>query len=105
MLDFGLYALYVLLAVAVAAAIIFPIITSLSNPKSLMRSGVAVVGFLVLFGIGYALSDSVISNAAIAAGLDESSVRMIGAGLITFYIVFILAVLALVFSEISKALK
>ncbi len=105
MIDFGLYATYVLLGVAVAAAIIFPIINSLSNPRSLMRAGAAIVGILVLFGIGYAMSDSKISNAAIAAGLDESGVKLIGAGLIMFYIVFAIAVLALIYSEISKALK
>lgn len=105
MLDFGLYALYVLLFIAVAAAIIFPLINSLSSPASLIRSAIGVGVILVLFGLAYALSDSVITRSALAAGLSEPSVRLIGAGLIMLYIVFILAVLALIYSEISKALK
>ena len=105
MLDFGLYALYALLFIAVAAAIIFPLINSLSNPASLIRSAIGIGVILVLFGIAYALSDSALTRSAISAGLSESSVKLIGAGLIMLYIVFILAILALIYSEISKALK
>jgi hypothetical protein len=105
MLDFGLYALYVLLFIAVAAAIIFPLINSLSNPSGLIKSAIGVGVILVLFGIAYALSDNALPRSAIAAGLSESSVKLIGAGLIMLYIVFILAVLALIYSEVSKAFK
>lgn len=105
MLDVGLYTLYILLAIAVAAAIIFPIVNSLSNPRSLVRSGVGIAAIIVLFGLSYALSDSTITNSAIVAGLDEGSVKLVGAGLIMLYLVFILAVLALIYSELSKAFK
>jgi hypothetical protein len=105
MLDFGLYALYVLLFIAVAAAIIFPLINSLSNPAGLIKSAIGIGVILVLFGIAYALSDTALPRSAIAAGLSESSVKLIGAGLIMLYIVFILAVLAVIFSEVSKAFK
>jgi hypothetical protein len=105
MLDIGLYILYGLLAIAVAAAILFPLVNSLQNPKGLIRSAVGIGIILVLFGIGYALSDDTLSSSAIAAGLTESSVKLVGAGLIMFYIVLVGAVLALIYSEISKALK
>jgi hypothetical protein len=105
MLDIGLYVLYGLLAIAVAAAIIFPLVNSLQNPKGLIRSAIGVVIILVLFGIGYALSDDTLSRTAVSAGMTASSVKLIGAGLIMFYIVLVGAVLALIYSEISKALK
>ncbi|WP_276370007.1 hypothetical protein [Chryseolinea sp. H1M3-3] len=105
MLDIGLYTLYALLFVAVAAAIIFPLINSITNPSGLLRTGIVLGVVLVLFGISYALSGSELPRSAVAAGLTESSVKLIGAGLIMFYIVLILAVLALIYSEISKALK
>ena len=105
MLDVGLYILYVLLFVAVAAAIIFPLINSLSNPRALIRSGIGVGIILALFGISYAMSDSELTRNAIAAGLSESSVKFIGAGLMMLYIVFVLAILALIYSEISKAFR
>jgi hypothetical protein len=105
MLDIGLYVLYVLLFVAVAAALIFPIVNSISNPSSLLRTGIGVGVVLVLFGVSYALAGSDLPRSAIAAGLSESSVKLISAGLIMFYIVLVLAVGALIYSEISKALK
>ena len=105
MLDIGLYVLYGLLAIAVAAAIIFPLVNSLQNPKGLIRSAIGVVIILVLFGVGYALSDDTLSRGAVSAGLTESSVKLIGAGLIMFYIVLVGAILALIYSEISKVLK
>jgi len=105
MLDLGLYTLYVLLFIAVTAAIIFPLINSITNPSGLVKTGISLVVVLVLFGISYAASSSELPRSAIAAGLSESSVKLIGAGLIMFYIVLILAILALIYSEINKALK
>jgi hypothetical protein len=105
MLDLGLYIFYVLLFIAVAAALIFPIISSISNPSSLLKTGIAVGVVLVLFGLSYAMAGSDLPRSAVAAGLSESSVKLISAGLIMFYIVLVLAVLALIYSEISKALK
>jgi hypothetical protein len=105
MLDIGLYTLYVLLFIAVAAAIIFPLINSIANPSGIVRTGIVVGIVVVLFGISYALSSSDLPRSAVAAGLSESSVKLIGAGLIMFYIVLALSVLALIYSEISKALK
>jgi len=105
MLDIGLYVLYALLFVAVAAAIIFPLVNSLKDPKGLIRSAIGVGAIFVLFGIAYALSGSELTLSATAAGLTEGSVKLIGAGLIMFYIVLILAVLSLIYSELSKAFK
>jgi hypothetical protein len=105
MLDLGLYVFYVLLFIAVAAAVIFPILNSLKEPAALIRSGIGIAVILVLFGISYGLSDSTLSRNAITFGLSEGNVKLISAGLIMFYIVLILAILALIYSEISKALK
>ena len=105
MLDIGLYIFYVLLFIAVAAAVIFPLLNSIKEPKALIRTGVGVVAILVLFGISYGLSDSKLSRNALSFGLTESTVKLISAGLIMFYIVLILSILALIYSEISKAFK
>jgi hypothetical protein len=105
MLDIGLYVFYVLLFIAVAAAVIFPIINSIKEPAALIRTSIGIAIILVLFGISYGLSGSTLSRNAIAIGLTEANVKLISAGLIMFYIVLILSILALIYSEISKALK
>lgn len=105
MLDLGLYVLYALLGIAIATAIIFPIINSIKDPAALLKIGIGIGVFVVLFGISYALADSKVSLKTAAAGIDASSSRLIGAGLIMFYITLTGSVLALIYSEISKAFK
>lgn len=106
MLDLGFYIFYVLLFIAVVAALVFPLINSIKSPGELVKTGIGLAVILVLFGVSYGLSsDGPLSANAIAFGLTESIVKLISAGLIMFYVVLILAVLALIYSEISKALK
>jgi hypothetical protein len=105
MLDLGFYVFYALLFIAVAATIVFPIIHMLKEPSSLVATGIGIVAILVLFGISYALSGSEVNLKAAAVGITETTSKLIGAGLIMFYITLVLSVLALIYSEISKALK
>jgi hypothetical protein len=105
MLDFGLYLFYVLLFIAVGAAIIFPLLYVIREPKALGKSAIGVGFLVVLFVIAYAMSGSDVNIKAAAAGITSSVSKLIGAGLIMFYITLLLAILALIYSEISKALK
>lgn len=105
MLDFGLYAFYVLLAVAVLAAIVFPIINGFKSPKSLKGSLIGLGGLILLFAISFAVSGSEVSAKNLSLGVDETEMKLIGAGLVMFYIALFLAILGLIYSEISKAIK
>ena len=105
MLDFGFYLFYALLIIAVALTIVFPIIHLLREPSKLITSAIGIGIVVVLFVIAYALSDSEVNLKAAALGVTPASSRLIGAGLILFYISLVLSVLALIYSEISKALK
>ncbi|MBL7874205.1 MAG: hypothetical protein JNL53_00980 [Cyclobacteriaceae bacterium] len=104
-MDFGLYATYIFFAVAVVAAVVLPLVSALKAPAGLVKSLASVGGLVVVFIIAYSISGSELSTRAVAAGLTESSSKMIGAGLTLFYIVFVVAALGVVFSEINKALK
>jgi hypothetical protein len=105
MLDFGLYTFYALLLIAVASAVIFPLVNSIKEPATLIKTGLGVAGIVVLFVISYALSGSEVNVRAAAAGVTESGSKLIGAGLIMFYITLVLSILALIYSEISKAFR
>jgi hypothetical protein len=102
LLDIGLYAFYVFLAVAVIAAIVFPIINAIKTPAALLRSLVGVGALLVLFGISYALSSG---DVGAGSTVTSGESKLIGAGLIMFYISLLLAILAVVYSEVTKAFK
>jgi hypothetical protein len=101
----GLYICYVLFGIAAAASIILPIINTIKNPSVLIKSGISLAVLVVIFVISYGLADSNVSAIAKSLDVGGGSVRLIGAGLIMFYIVFFLSVIGIVYSEINKALK
>ncbi|MDV3308898.1 MAG: hypothetical protein LOY03_08775 [Cyclobacteriaceae bacterium] len=105
MLDVGLYFCYTLLIVAAVSAIVLPLIKAAAEPRTLVRSLIGVAALLVIFGIAFALSDSSVKPTWLVQGIGETSSKVIGAGLITFYTVLVLAFVGLIFSEINKALK
>ncbi len=105
MLDIGLYILYTLLAIAVAAAVIFPILHAFREPKALMKSGIGIAIVVVVFGLCYAFADSKVTLKWAALGTTETSSKLIGAGLNMFFVALVGAVLALIYSEVSKAFK
>lgn len=105
MLDLGFYVFYALLFIAIAAMLVFPVIHMLREPSLLIRSAIGIGVVVVLFAISYALADSDVTLKAAAVGVTPTSSKLIGAGLIMFYITLVLSGLALIYSEISKALK
>jgi len=106
MIDAGLYIGYLLLAVATISAVVFPLINSIKNPKAFVMSAIAVGGLVVIFLVAYGMAGGELTPKYQALGVTtESSSKLIGAGLILFYIVFVLAVIGMIYSEINKALK
>ena len=105
MIDLGFYVFYALLIIAVVLTVAFPIIHMLREPSTLIRTAIGVGVVVVLFVISYALSDSEVNLKAAALGVTPTSSKLIGAGLIMFYVTLVGSVLALIYSEISKALK
>lgn len=104
-IDIGLYIMFAFFFVAVAAAIILPLINAIKSPAGLGKSLAGIAVLVVLFLISYALADGSVTTRYTVLGVNESSSKLIGAGLIMFYIVFVAAVIGVIFSEINKALK
>ena len=105
MIDILLYIGYGLIFLAVTTAVVFPLIQGMQNPKGLVRSLIGVAALVVLFVICYSVSSSVVKASWAAKGITEGVSKMVGAGLIMFYVVLIVAALGLIYSEISKAFK
>ena len=100
-----MYVSYGLLLIAIGAAAILPLINAMKSPKELVKSLMGLGALVVLFLISFGLSGSEVTAKYIAQGVGEGSSKLIGAGLTMFYIVFIIALLGIVFSEINKAFK
>jgi hypothetical protein len=101
----GLMVGYILFGVALLAAVILPLMNTLKNPSVLVKSGISLAGLVVIFLISYGIADSNVNSLAASMGQTEGSVKLIGAGLIMLYITFFLAVIGLIYSEVSKAIK
>jgi len=105
LIDTALYIGYALLAIGVIAMIVLPLINALNNPKALVRSVVGVGIVAVIYGVGYALADGTITPSIANEGVNESTSRMVGGAIMAMWIFLALAVLAAVYSEVSKIFR
>jgi hypothetical protein len=104
-IDIGLYVSYGLLLIAAIAAIILPLINSFSNPKSLVKSGIGIAVIVVLFVIGYIIADSGVTTKYTTLGVGEGESKFVGGALLTMYMLFIIAIIGIVITELNKAIK
>ncbi len=100
-IDVGLFLSYILILVCALAAVLIPLAQSFGDPKSLVKSGLGVGALVVVFLISYLVAGSETNGADITEGTS----KLVGAGIISMYIFFFLALGGIVYTEISKFLK
>ena len=83
--DIGLYISYVLFFIALGATIIMPLIHAVKSPGTLVKSGMSVAALVVVFLIAYVISDNGVTPKQALLGVDAGGSKLIGAGLIMFY--------------------
>ena len=104
--NFGIVAAYFLIGLGIVLAVVFPLVQSISNPKALLRAAIGVVIILVVFGIGYALSDGGLNAKYLQSGVDtETLSQAIGGMLKMVYLMMGIAAVAIIYTEFSKAVK
>ncbi len=91
---------------AALLALGLPLIKALSEPKVLLKSLLGVAVIAVIFLIGWALAgDEVTAKYASKGIATATSSKLVGGALSTMYILFVVAVIGIVYSEFNKALK
>ena len=103
--DYGLIGAYILMAVALVSAIVLPLINAISNPKSLLLGLIGLVSLGIIFLIGYSISGSEATEAYATSGVGSGESKVIGGLLITMYILIGVAIIGIIFTEVSKILK
>jgi len=103
--DIAILVSYGLLGLAVLAAIVLPLINSLGNPKSLLKGLLGVVFILILYGIAYAISGNEVTASYTKFGVDAGLSKFVGASLTTMYLLVIISIVGIVFTEIAKIFK
>jgi hypothetical protein len=105
--DIMLYVSYALVGIGTVVSVLLPLIKSLDDPKSLMKSGLGVVAILALFFICYSIS----SNEVLPKfegepfNLTPATSQMVGGLMITTYVLTIIAIVGIVVTELNKAIK
>jgi uncharacterized membrane protein YjfL (UPF0719 family) len=104
--NVGIIVAYALVILGVVLAIVFPLINAISQPQLMMKAGIGIVAILVIYGIGYALAGSDLTTKFIQSGVDSGGLsRSIGGALMMVYLLMGVAILGIVYTEFSKALK
>lgn len=97
----------ILAAITAGLALIFPLINLFTNLKSAKKGFFVLLGVAVLIFIAYTLASSQVLDIPGYSGPDNvpKTLKITGTGLITMYILAGLAVLSILYSEISKYFK
>ena len=105
--DVMLIYAYIIFAIALVLAIVFPLINIISNPKGAMRTLVGLVVMIVIFGISYLCSsDTPVPNPAANGYFDNPvTLRLTDVGLYAGYAMFALTLLVILWGEIRSAFK
>jgi hypothetical protein len=100
--DIMIIVSYALLGLAALAAIILPLINAIGNPRSLVTGAIGLVVILVIFGIGYSFAGSEVTATYSKFGIESGMSKYIGGIINTTYILIVVAIVGIAFTEISK---
>jgi hypothetical protein len=91
--------------IAALGAIVLPLISALSNPKGLVKSGLGVVAIVVIYFIAYAISGAEVTAEYAEHDVGPELSKAVGGTLIMAYILLGVSISGIFFTEISKIFK
>lgn len=101
-----MYMAYVALVLTIVAVLLFTVINLVKKPAVLKQTLINVGLFAIVVVIGYVMSSGTDLDLKpfISKGLDvtESTSKYVGMGLITFYILTAIAILAMIYTGVKK---
>lgn len=100
-INFGLYLAYIMIGLAAIAAVIFPVIFLVQDPKKAKGSLFGILGLAIIFGISYAIS----GNELYTDLQDPFVSKLVGGGIIMFYLMFVVSIVIAIYSEIARIFK
>ena len=105
-MNFMFIITHLLMEIAVLFSLVFALKNLFSNPEGLKKSLFIIIGFALVVILSYALSNgadgTVEAMASRIVATTESVVKNIGAGLNVFFILVIIAVVAMAWGGIKK---
>jgi len=110
LLDIMMYWAYILIGLAAVAAIIFPLIKMVTNPKDAVKTLISFAVVAVFVFIAYTLADDTVYTTAELPGYDGAdnvpgTLKFAGTMLWTTYLLFFGVIASILYAEISKVFK
>ncbi len=104
--DISIYVAYLLVIIAALAALVLPLVNSLSDPKQLVKGLIGIGVLLLTFVVGYLISGDEITGTYIRNGVDAPNAsKLIGGSLIAMYMFFIVGFASIIVTEVIKLFK
>lgn len=100
--NYGIIITYILLAVATLAAVGFPLMNLVKNPKNAKGALLGVGALVLVFGLSYAISSDVNPS---DIEISPVGAKLVDAGLYAVYLLSIVAIGSLIYTEVSKLFK
>lgn len=94
---------YILLAIAIVVALIFPIINIIKNPKGAMRSLIGLGIMIVVLAVTYFFSSDAPVQLPDQLITNQFVLRVSDMGLYTAYIMLVAAFLCIIYGEVRGA--
>ena len=95
----------IILSIAIVVTLVFSIITLASDPKKLKKAMIASGMFLLVIAIAYGVSEGVETPMKNDKVLSAGDSRLVGTGIVSFYILTVIAFGSMMFSAIKKIIK
>jgi len=105
--DSMIYWAYVLFFISALSALLFPIISLVTDIKKAKRTLIGLVALAVVVGLAYVLASGAIPSFHNFEkfNITESISKSVGTGLYTSYLLGGIAIVGILFTEISKSFK
>jgi len=95
----------IVIFITIATTLIFSLLGLFSDRAKLKKAAISVGLFLCVIGISYVLSEGIETPLKDGDVLSASGSRWVGTGIITFYILAVIAVSLMIFSVVTKLIK
>lgn len=104
-IDPSMYLAYIALGITAVVAVLFAIYNVVTHPKQAKGVLFGIIGLAVVIGVSYGIASDEPVKIAGGVVVEGSTPKLVGMGLITFYIAAGIAVLAVIASSVSSLIK
>lgn len=101
-INLGIIITYILLFVAVLAALLFPLIQTFSNLKAAKSGLIGLGAILVVFIISFLVSPAETGPFYEKFGISPTLSKAIGGGIVATYLFFIGAAVSIIYAQVVK---